>query len=107
MRVPSLLAAVILIALAATSCSTGPQPPKPGTPGFSWAAAKESYRAGDYPKTDTNLVEVIRTDNEYAARARAWDMVISAGLAQGFSQLAESYEAGGRANRTNPMPFHK
>jgi hypothetical protein len=113
MRSQSLLARALLfilaalLALAATSCSTGPAPPRPGTPAFNWAAAKENYRAGDLQKTDAALVDIIRTDNEFAARARAWDIVLSAGLAQGFAQLADNFEAGGRANRANPMPFHK
>jgi hypothetical protein len=107
MRSPSLFAGTLLLALAATSCSTGPAPPKPGTPAFNWAAAKENYHAGDLQKTGATLADIIRTDNEFAARARAWDMVLSAGLAQGFFQLADSYEAGGRANRATPMPFHK
>src|ERR1039458_6210743 len=33
---------------AGTSCSSGPQPPQPGTPAFFWAATNETYRAGDY-----------------------------------------------------------
>ena len=107
MRSQSLFAGTLLLALAAASCSTGPAPPRPGTPGFYWNAAKENYRNGDFQKADSNLVDVIRTDNEFTARARAWDMVISAGLAQGFSQLADTYEAGARANRANPMPFRK
>jgi len=107
MQSQSLFTGALLLALGATSCSTGPAPPKPGTPAFNWAAAKENYRAGDFQKTDATLVDIIRTENEFSARARAWDMVLSAGLAQGFSQLADSYEAGGRANRANPAPFHK
>jgi hypothetical protein len=106
-RTPSLLLGALLLALTATSCSTGPAPPRPGTPAFYWNAAKDAYRTGDYQKTDTDLAEIVRTDNEFAARARAWSMVISAGLAQGFSQLADSFEAGARANRANPMPFRK
>jgi len=33
--------------------------------------------------------------------------VISAGLAQGYFDLAENYEAGARANRADPTPFRK
>jgi hypothetical protein len=107
MRTPSLLLGTFLLALVTTSCSSGPTPPRPGTPAFYWNAAKDAYRAGDYVKTDTQLAEIVRTDNEYAARARAWSMVINAGLSQGYSQLSDSFEAGARANRANPMPFRK
>jgi len=92
---------------AATSCSSGPQPPQPGTPAFFWAAARETYRAGDFMKTSENLQRILVSDNEFSARARAWDAVISAGLAQGYIELADSWEVGARANRNNPTPFRK
>ena len=92
---------------AGTSCSSGPQPPQPGTPAFYWAAANQTYRAGDVLKTDENLQRIIATDNEFSARARAWDAVISAGLTQAYIDLADTWEAGARANRSNPTPFRK
>jgi hypothetical protein len=92
---------------AATSCSSGPQPPQPGTPAFYWAAAKETYRAGDYVKTSENLQRILVNENEYSARARAWDAVISSGLAQGYMELADAWESGARSNRLNPTPFRK
>src|ERR1035441_7343179 len=67
---------------AVTSCSSGPQPPQPGTPAFFWAAAKETYRGGDYPKTSEHLQRILASENEFTARARAWDTVISGGVAQ-------------------------
>jgi hypothetical protein len=93
---------------AGTSCSSGPQPPQPGTPAFYWAAAKETYRAGDFVKTSENLQRILSlSDNEFSARARAWDTVISSGLTQGYMELADAWEAGARANRLNPTPFRK
>lgn len=107
MRIRLVALSALALALVTVSCSTGPTPPRPGTPGFYWAGAAEAFRAGDFQKTDANLVDTARTDNEFAARARAWDIVLSAGVAQGLSQLADSFEAGAKANRNNPMPFHK
>ena len=95
-----------LVAVA-TSCSSGPQPPQPGTPAFYWAAAKETYRAGDFLKTSENLQRILASENEFTARARAWDTVISAGMAQGYIELADTWEAGARANRADPTPFRK
>jgi hypothetical protein len=100
------LATLGLVA-AGTSCSSGPQPPQPGTPEFFWAAAKETYRAGDFVKTSEHLQRILATGNEFSARARAWDTVISSGLAQGYIELADAWEAGARANRPNPTPFRK
>ena len=100
------LAALGLL-VAGTSCSSGPQPPQPGTPAFFWAAANESYRAGDYLKTSEHLQRILTSENEFAARARAWDAVISGGAAQAYIELADNWEAGARANRENPTPFRK
>ena len=100
------LATLGLVA-AGTSCSSGPQPPQPGTPAFYWAAAKETYRAGDFPKTSEHLQRIQASQNEFSARAHAWDAVISAGLAQAYIDLADNWEAGARANRLNPTPFRK
>jgi len=99
------LLAVVAIAMVVVSCSTGPTPPQPGTPAFFWNAARETYRGGDFVKADDDLSEIVQTENEFTAKARVWHMVLSAGLSQGFAELATGYEAGGRANRANPGPF--
>jgi len=93
--------------LALTSCSTGSKAPQPGTPAFYWSAAKVAYHAGDFRVANQNLAELIRGDNEYTLRARPLAMVVSAGLAKGYTDMADGYEAGARMNRPNPTPFHK
>jgi hypothetical protein len=107
MRTESILLSVLVLALGASSCSSGPEPPRPGTPAFHWASAQEAYRKGDFPQADRSLSEILSTDNEFTARARPWQLVISAGLTQGYSEMADNYEAGARMNRENPMPFRK
>ena len=101
-----LFGALALVA-ATTSCAGGPKPPEPGTPAFFWGSAQESYRGGDMSRTDEQLQKVLASDNEFSARARAWDILISAGLAQGHSEMADVFEAGARMNRANPTPFRK
>jgi hypothetical protein len=107
MRTRSILFSVLVLAVGATSCSTGSAPPRPGTPAYYWAGAQEAYRNGDFSKADINLEEIVGVDSEFTVRARPWQIAISAGLAQGYSEMADNYEKGGRANRENPMPFHK
>jgi hypothetical protein len=102
-----LLLLAVPIAILLTSCSTGPQPPAPGTPAFIWNAAKSAYHGGDFTKTSENLLQLTSGDSEFAGRARPWSILVSAGLAQGYSDLADAYEAGARANRQNPTPFRK
>jgi len=101
------LLAVTALALLSVSCNSGPTPPEPGTPAFLWNASKQTYRDGDFAKTSDNLSEILRGDNDYAARARVWQVMLTAGMAQGYSELATAYDAGAKANRANPMPFRK
>ena len=98
---------LVLPALASVSCSSGPVALSPGTPAFYWAAARQAFHSGDVVKANENLAELVRTENEFSAKARPWKAVLSAGLAQGYMELADTYEAGARANRANPTPFRK
>jgi len=88
------------------ACSSGPPSPKPGSPAFFWAVARESYRTGDLAKTNATLLELSRNPNEFTARARVWQLVVSAGLSQGYSELADAYESGATINLTSPQRFH-
>ena len=101
------LPAVIAAALIGSACSTGPTPPQPGTPAFYWAAARQMHRQGDFLKTQENLAQITKSDNQYTARARAWEMVVSAGIADGLGDLADIYEGGAKRNRANPLPFRR
>jgi hypothetical protein len=93
--------------VATVSCSGGTALPRPGTPAAYWSDANVAYKAGDYLKTDENLQRIVLNDNDYTARARVWDMVISGGLAQGYSALADVYEEGAKNNRENPAPYRR
>lgn len=93
---PLCILGVIGASVLATGCSSGPPPIKPGSPAFFWAVAKESYRTGDLLKTDATLLELGRTENEFGARARTWQLVVSAGVAQGLWELADAYQDGSR-----------
>src|ERR1039457_3338635 len=78
------LFAVVSVFLALYSCS-GPVAPRPGTPGFYWMAAKETFDAGDYAKTDEHLDNLLsKDDDEYAARALPWSLVLKSGMADGY-----------------------
>jgi hypothetical protein len=104
MKFPS----VLLITLgfgSAVGCSSGPPRPRPGSAAFLWAEAKQSYRIGDLLKTDSILLELRATENAYAADARIWQLIVSAGLTQGFSELADAYESGSRHDTANPLLF--
>ncbi len=98
---------VVLAALSliTAGCNSGPQPPKPGSPAFFWAAAQSTHAAGDFQKTSDNLSQLNNT--EYAVRAQPWSIAISAGLAKGYLDLADTFDAAARMNRANPAPFRR
>ncbi len=99
--VPVLLAGVLLLA------GCGPQAPQPGTPPFFWAAAKETFAAGDYTKTHDHLMHLVQSTNDFTARAMPWQLIVNAGLARGYIELADNFEKGSRATKTNPTPFRR
>jgi hypothetical protein len=105
MKVHPLFICAVALACFAVSCSTGPQPPQPGTPAFFYGAAQQVYKAGDLLKTNDDLLEVLQTENEFTAKARVWQIALSAGIVQGADDLAVAYEAGAKMNRANPAPF--
>lgn len=98
--------ALISANLILFSCSGG-NTPQPGTPGFYWAAAKETYGTGDYQKTVENLSNILSSQNEYTARAQPWLLILTSGMARGYMDLADAYDAGSRANKTQPTAFHR
>jgi hypothetical protein len=99
--------AVVGFCAIAISCSSAPQPPKPGTPAFIWGAARTTYASGDFLKASDNLSQIAKSENEFAVRSQPILLVLECGIAQGYTDLAENFENGARANRANPMPFRK
>jgi len=89
------------------SCAGSSNLPKPGSPAYYWSSANAAYKAGDFVKADEELQRILVSDNDFTARARVWDMVLSGGLAQGYAALADANEAGARVNRQNPLPYRK
>jgi hypothetical protein len=98
--------ALIAVNLILFSCS-GNNAPQPGTPAFYWAAAKETYAAGDYQKTVEHLGNILSGQNDYVARAQPWMLVLTSGMAQGYVDLAEAFDAGGHANRAQTTNFRR
>jgi hypothetical protein len=107
MKALPLLLCVLVPGWVITSCSTGPRPPEPGTPAFFWGAAQQVFKSGDLLKTNDDLSEILQSENDFTAKARVWQIALSAGMVQGADDLATAYEAGARLNRANPAPFRK
>ena len=97
---------VLLACLVLISCS-GSSGPQPGTPAFYWAAAQETFNAKDYVKTVEHLENITATDNEFTPRARPWLLVMTSGMARGYMDLADNFDAGGHANKDNPTEFRR
>jgi hypothetical protein len=110
MSVFSLRAAAILAApalLGLTSCSKQPVAVEKGkTPDFYWSAARETWAAGDYIKTADHLDHLLSSPNEYTGRAIPWSLVLTAGMAAGYMELADDYTAGAHIKKSNALAFH-
>jgi hypothetical protein len=103
-----LLALPLPIALIGlTACSSAPRGPQPGTPAFYWQAAQETFANKDYLKAADHLRQVVRSGSEFAKPAQAMRLVLAAGLAKGYGELAATYESGANANTFKPMPLRK
>jgi len=98
-------AAALCLLLATVSCTSGPPSAPMGSPAFYWKAANETYAAGDFTKAARNLEDLVKKESEFTARAQPWRLVVTAGLAKGYAELANNFEFGARANKTNPTPF--
>ena len=97
---------LLVSGLVLISCS-GSSGPEPGTPAFYWSAAQETFGNEDYVKTIEHLENVTATNNDYTARARPWLLVVASGMVRGYMDLADNFEAGGRANKADPTDFRR
>lgn len=105
--IPVMATAILLSAcFILVACGEG-NAPQPGTPAFYWAAAQETFTTKDYNKTLEHLEKLNATDNDYTARARPWMLVMTSGMARGYSDLADSFAAGAQANKSNPVDFRR
>jgi hypothetical protein len=107
LRLAALTLATALAALLFTGCSSTNVASKAGTPEFYWAAAKQSYAAGDYLATVEQLDHLTDNRNEYTARALPWSLVLTTGLATGYMDVADSYARGARANPGSAAAFRR
>jgi hypothetical protein len=97
-------------ALLLSACSAEKQastPPKPGTIAYSWYAANEAWKSADYDKALEHLSRLATAQSEYRERSRQWVLVAAAGVADGYRELADAYEAGGRLNKSAAGEYRK
>jgi len=106
MRLTFASSLVLFTVLFTCSCASD-NSAQPGTPAFSWNAAKETFAAGDYNKTMDHLEKLVANENDYTARAQPWLLVLTSGMARGYADLADAFEAGSRANKTDPSAFRR
>jgi hypothetical protein len=111
MKAKSVIKSALMTAAALAwflaGCSNEPSAPRAGTRASFWNAAKQAHKGGDYSKAVDNLEHVLRTDSEFTAQAQPWLVVLSAGMAQGYMEMADSFETGARANKANPGNLRK
>jgi len=108
MSVSSLRLVALFVALILLSSCAGPSASvDTSNAAFYWSAAKETYAAGDYLKTLDDLDHLMETQNEYTSRAIPWSLVLTAGMASGYMELASYYTDGARVNKSNALGFRR
>ena len=107
MSVTSWRLAGLMVLVALLSSCSGPSSATVGSAEFYWNAAKETYAAGDYLKTLDDLDHLMENHSEYTARAVPWSLVLTAGMANGYMELADAYTAGARANKAEALAFRR
>ena len=111
MSFSSWLLAAPVAALALLSSCSGPAESTADTESasaeFYWSAAKQTYAAGDYMRTLDDLDHLMESRSPYTARAVPWSLVLSAGMAKGYMEMADYYAAGARENKQAALTFRR
>jgi hypothetical protein len=102
---PLLAAAALGVSLI--SCSTGPAPPKPGTPEFSWTAAQNAFSRGSFDRAADSLITISDKSNVYQQRAQVWMIVLRAGLTRGDMEFADAMDEGREAAKVRQLDFRR
>jgi hypothetical protein len=88
---------VTLLLAVAASCSTATQ-----TAADPWAArwneAELIFATGDFDETLRRVEKLIDAPEPYRASAAAWKMLVLAGKARGYFELAEAHQQGAQEN---------
>ena len=101
------LTPLMILALFFCACSSGPEPPKPGTAAYNWKAAQDAYKAGDYVKANDLVVQLAEKQNEFTAQAQPLALVFSHGLTHAYVELWQKFEKGARVSRLNAPAFRR
>ena len=99
---------LLALCILMLGCSSdGPPQVQPGSPEYFWLGAKRAYDSGDYMSASEKLAKITGTENDFRIRAESGLIVLSSGLAQGYMDMADAYEAGARTNPQSRVEYHK
>ena len=82
------------ILLLVSSCSSGPTPPKMGTPEWYWAEANNMFTSGDLAKAQDRLDGALQNEGPIKPKAAVFQLVFLSGVALGNKELGDAYDAG-------------
>ena len=103
----SLFTIPVLIAAGLQFSCSADKGPQPGSPPFLWNVARDNFAAHDFIKTAENLDRIIASENDYAARAQPWLLVLTSGMIRGYMDLADGLENAVRAKKSDPGGYRK
>lgn len=91
----STLVGILGAACLFTACSGGDSDTaRFGTPAWYWQAAQDTFKTGDFGKTDEHLAELVKGDSEWKQRAAVWQVVLLTGLVRGNRELVDACKQG-------------
>jgi hypothetical protein len=95
-----LFLSVSSIVIALTACTPAPE-------GYEyWKQVNREYESGDYIDTLNYLNDLLRTENDYTARAAAWKVVILGGMTRSSVEIEEACNKGiSRVAAWNSGPY--
>lgn len=93
-RICRFLMAPVIALLA--SCSTGGPPAAADPWAASWEHAEQLFAAGDMDETLRQVEKMLQAPEPYRAKAAAWKLMILAGSARGYYELAEAHQSGSK-----------
>ena len=104
-RLLTLCAALLLVSILWASCGSGSGGPQVGTTEWYWAAAKETFTAGDFEKAQEHLKQVATADGEHKVQAALWRAMLVGGLARGYMEMATALSDAIKENHSLAATF--
>jgi len=98
---------LVLAAITLSSCSSGPQRSAVDRWSPRWHEAEQLLAEGRIDETLQQIQALLDAEEPHKTKAAAWKMLVLAGKARGYFELAEAYLAGAEENPAQFSDFRR